>query len=57
MSLSHQKKMRTLLRGFYEEFLWNDVQTNWYDFSGFDGTAPNYFIALHACTIDAPCPQ
>jgi hypothetical protein len=32
MSLSHQKKMRTL-RGFYVGIcLWNDVQTKWFDF-------------------------
>jgi hypothetical protein len=36
MSLSHQKKMRTL-RGFYVGIcLWNDAQTKWFDFlSGF----------------------
>jgi hypothetical protein len=32
MTLSHQKKMRTL-RGFYVGIrLWNDVQTKWFDF-------------------------
>jgi hypothetical protein len=32
MTLSHQKKMRTL-RGFYVGIcMWNDVQTKWFDF-------------------------